>query len=159
MKKVVLFILFVCAGSLFAAKPVTPSIADAKSAGVKAVTVTEAKALYDKGVKFIDCRSTKMFAKGRVKGSKLVPYNAKGGKKNKKVDWDKSKDKKSIQKFLGHKDMPKDKGAEVVFYCQAEKCWRAYKGAIVAQQEGYTNAYWFRNGFPAWKKAGYPIEP
>ncbi|MCK5109910.1 MAG: rhodanese-like domain-containing protein [Arcobacteraceae bacterium] len=157
MKKIILSVLFVFVGSLFAAKPVTPSIEDAKAAGIKAITVAEAKDLYDKKVPFIDCRSTKMFAKGRVKGSKLVAYKAKGGKKEKKVGWDVTKDEKIIPKFLSK--MPSDKSAGVIFYCQGETCWRAYKAAVVAQKNGYTNAYWFKNGYPAWKKAGYPVEP
>ncbi len=157
MKKVISLVLFLFVGSLFAAVPVTPSVADAKVAGVKAITASEAKGLYDKGIKFIDCRSTKMYAKGRVKGSTLVPYNEKGGKKNRKIDWDISIDEKISSSFL--KKMPSDKTAGIVFYCQGETCWRAYKAAIVAQNAGYTNSYWFKDGYPAWEKAGYPIEP
>ncbi len=127
----------------FAAKPVTPASTDK----TKIVTVGEAKALYDKGVKFCDARKPFEYAQKRVKGAINTYYNEKGGKKNKKVGWDTSKDKFDLSKLPG----------TCVYYCNGPKCWKSYKAAVVAQKNGKTT-YWLRDGVPAWEKAGYPVE-
>ncbi len=146
MKKVLLSAV-VLSTLLFASKPVTPELAQAKSMGINPVTLSEAKKLYDGGVKFCDARKKFEYAQGRIKGAISTYYNEKGGKKNKKVGWDKSKDKFNISA------LPQ----KCVYYCNGATCWKSYKAAVVAHDNG-KDAYWLRDGYPGWKSAGYPVE-
>jgi rhodanese-related sulfurtransferase len=128
---------------VLAAKPTTPTSTNK----AKYVTVSEAKSLFDKGVQFCDARKKMEFAKERIKGAISTYYNEKGGKKNKKADFDPSKDKFKVN------TLP----SKCVYYCNGPTCWKGYKAAVVAQKNGKT-AYWLRDGIPGWKKAGYPTE-
>ena len=47
---------------------------------------------------------------------------------------------------------------DVVFYCSGVRCPRSSAGATRAVAWGYKKIYYFREGFPAWKNAGYPVE-
>ena len=146
MKKFLLSITFI-GTMLFAAKPVTPSMEQAKSFGIIPVTVSEAKKLYDSGVKVCDARKKFEYAQEHIKGAISTYYNEKGGKKNKKINWDKSKDKFNVSA------LPQ----KCIYYCNGPKCWKSYKAAIVAHENGKV-AYWLRDGLPGWKKAGFPTE-
>jgi len=46
----------------------------------------------------------------------------------------------------------------IVIYCNGEDCLRSAKASKMAIGWGFTKIYYYRDGFPAWKKAGYPIE-
>ena len=50
------------------------------------------------------------------------------------------------------------KDEAVVIYCNGEKCMRSSKACAQAVEWGFTNISYFRDGFPAWKAAGYPTE-
>ena len=145
MKKVLLSVVLIFGFSVasMAKSPVTPKSTDK----AKIVTVSQAKALFDKGVKFCDARKPLEYAQERIKGAINTFYNEKGGKKNKKVGWDTSKDKFDLSKLP----------SVCVYYCNGPKCWKSYKAAVTAQKNGKT-AYWLRAGIPAWKSAGFPTE-
>jgi rhodanese-related sulfurtransferase len=146
MKKVILGLVF---GSMvvFAGKPVTPTLEQAKALGINPVTVEQAKKLYDEGIKACDARKKFEYAQEHIKGAISTYYNEKGGKKNKKVKWDRSKDRFDVSA------LPQ----KCIYYCNGPKCWKSYKAAIVAHDNGKT-AYWLRAGLPGWKKAGFPTE-
>ena len=91
-------------------------------------------------------------AKGKIKGAIMAHYSDKGGTKNKKVDWDRSKDK------WKNKNLPADKSTTMVFYCNGVNCWKSYKASVVAGEMGYTNVKWMQGGMPEWTAAGYPVE-
>jgi rhodanese-related sulfurtransferase len=55
-------------------------------------------------------------------------------------------------------DLPVDKEKKIVFYCLGIKCVASWRAAEKAIKLGYKNVYAFREGLPAWEKAGYPIE-
>ena len=55
-------------------------------------------------------------------------------------------------------ELPADKGKTIVFYCLGIKCVASWRAAEKAVKLGYKNVYAFREGLPAWEKAGYPIE-
>lgn len=151
MKKIVL--LLVClVGFALAAKPVTPEPADAAQYGAKFISVDEAKKLFDGGAIFADTRKPLEVSKSKIKGAVRAYYNEKGGNKNKLPKWDSSKDKFKIE------DLPTDKNKTIVTYCNGKNCWKSYKAAVSLTQMGYTDVHWMRNGIPAWKKAGYPVE-
>ncbi len=145
MKSFSLIVVFLLGLSSFAiaSKPTTPTSTD-KS---KFVTVTQAKALYDKGLKFCDARKPFEYAAEHIKGAISTYYNEKGGKKNKKAVWDTSKDKFDVAKLPG----------TCVYYCNGPACWKGYKAAVTAQKNGKVS-YWLRAGIPGWKKAGFPTK-
>ena len=106
--------------------------------GAKSVNAAEAKALFDKGTIFVDTRKDKDWNAGRVPDAlhldvKKAFNEASLGKEVKKTD-------------------------AVVMYCNGESCLRSSKATAMAVGWGYSNVYYFRDGFPAWKAAGYPVE-
>ena len=136
-----LFISFVTGLSLFglvgmaqAGGKVSPTSVD----GAKTVNAAEAKALFDKGSIFVDTRKDKDWSAGRIPDA--VHLDVK---------------KKFSEETLG-KEIKK--GDSVVMYCNGESCLRSSKATAMAVGWGYSNVYYFRDGFPAWKAAGYPVE-
>jgi len=51
-----------------------------------------------------------------------------------------------------------DKSKEYVVYCNGVLCWRSPAVGMMLKQLGFEKVYWYRDGLPAWKKAGYPTE-
>lgn len=106
--------------------------------GAKSVTAKEAKGLFDKGVAFIDVRKDKDWKAGRVLDAIHI---------NLKTVFSKKALLKEIK--LDEK---------VVIYCNGETCMRSSKASAKAVKWGFTHVFYFRDGFPAWKKNGYPVE-
>ncbi len=106
--------------------------------GAKTVTASEAKALFDAGVIFVDVRKDSDWEAGRIPDAVHIELK-----------------KKFSTDTLGEEVKKEDK---VVIYCNGEKCLRSSKAAAQAVAWGYTNVYYFRDGFPAWKSAGYSVE-
>ncbi len=44
-----------------------------------------------------------------------------------------------------------------LFYCNGIKCGRSVVAIDIAKKCGYTKLYWFRGGFDAWMKKGFPF--
>jgi len=116
------------------AEKVSPTSVD----GATSVDATQAKALFDKGVLFVDVRSDKDWAAGRIPDAVHIEL------------------KKVFSEATLSKEMKKDEGA--VIYCNGPSCLRSSKAAIKAVGWGFSKIYYFRDGFPAWKSAGYPTE-
>jgi len=106
--------------------------------GATTVDAAQAKALFDKGVAFVDVRSNKDWDAGRIPGAAHVEL--------KKVY-----NEDTLGKVVG-------KDAEVCIYCNGPKCMRSSKAAAKAVAWGYKKVYYFREGFPAWQGAGFPVE-
>lgn len=117
--------------------------------GVTRVDAAKAKALMASGAEMIDARVANEYAEAHIKGAVSIPYKEKSAKA---ASYDPSADSFDISK------LPSDKNAAIIFACNGAECWKSYKGAKAAAQAGYKKVYWFRDGFPAWKSAGYPIE-
>jgi len=107
-------------------------------AGAVTVNTAEAKALFDKGVIFIDVRSNKDWAAGRIPDAVHI----------------------ELKKVLSEATLSKEvaKNEAMVIYCNGEKCMRSSKATAKAVGWGFNKIYYYRDGFPAWKKAGYPVE-
>lgn len=112
--------------------------------GAKLVTTEEAYALWEKRAVFVDTRSTKAFELGRIPGAISLPYEPGA---------------ESAQPFtaeslaeVAEKDEP------LVCYCNGLKCDRAPWCASLALEWGYTDVYYYREGFPAWAEAGHSVE-
>jgi rhodanese-related sulfurtransferase len=117
--------------------------------GVTRVDTAKAKALMAGGAVMIDARVANEYAEAHIKGAVSVPYKEKSAKA---VSYDSSVDSFDTSK------LPSDKNAAVIFSCNGPECWKSYKAAQAAVHAGYKKVYWFRDGFPAWKAAGYPLE-
>lgn len=109
-------------------------------AGATTVDTAKAKALFDKKVVFIDSRSGKDWDAGRIPGAEHIDIKG--------ADWNEA----NVVKAAGGKDK------EVVMYCNGEKCLRSSQAAAEALKWGFTKVYYYRDGFPSWQAAGYPVE-
>ena len=105
-----------------------------------AITIdgTKAKALFDKGVVFIDVRNDKDWEAGRLPDA--VHLELKNGFSEAAVGQVVKKDQ------------------DVVFYCNGPKCLRSSEACGQAVAWGFTKVHYYRLGFPDWKSRGYPVE-
>lgn len=107
-------------------------------AGATSVDAAQAKQLFDDGALFLDVRSDKDWNAGRIPDAIHIEL-----KQNLNAD--------SMGAAV-KKDEP------VVIYCNGPKCMRSSVASEKAVGWGYTKVYYFREGYPAWKAAGYPVE-
>ncbi len=106
--------------------------------GATTVDVAQAKQLFMQGVKFIDVRSYSDWNAGRIP----LAYH---------LELHHELTREALANIVAQ-DEP------VVFYCNSLKCHRSAKATKKAVEWGYTRVYYFRLGFPNWKKAMNPIE-
>lgn len=106
--------------------------------GATNVDSAKAKSLFDKKVAFIDTRNDKDWDAGRIPGAAHLDIKT-------------AFTEESLAKVI-------KKDGEVVMYCNGEKCLRSSHAAEKAVKWGYTKVYYYRDGFPAWQGAGYPVE-
>ena len=123
--------LMVSTGAMAAESPTTV-------AGATTVDTSKAKALFDQEVLFLDVRKQSDWDAGRIPGAehlelkKAFTADSLGG--------------------LIKKDEP------VVIYCNGHSCLRSSAASANAVGWGFTKVFYYRDGFPAWKGAGYPVE-
>lgn len=117
--------------------------------GTKLVSSADVVKLQSGGAAVIDSRVAAEYAEGHIKGAVNVPYREKSAKD---VAFDASQDEFNLAK------LPGDKAAAIVIYCNGPECWKSFKASTVAVKGGYTNIYWYRDGFPDWKSKGLPVE-
>lgn len=106
--------------------------------GTVAIDNAEAKALFDRGVVFVDVRTRRGYDSGRIPDAELLDLEQ---------DFN--------QAALAELVKPDQ---EVVFYCQGPRCKRTAEACKRAVSWGYSKVYYYRDGFPGWKAAGYPVE-
>ena len=100
----------------------------------------EAKRLYDSGTAvFVDARSIETYNEGHIKGAVSLPVN----------DFD-----QLIGQFLNKHPQ----SSPLVTYCSARECDDSHELAQYLLNEGYRTVRVFIDGYPAWKKEGFPIE-
>lgn len=137
MKRVVIYSLALVFGlltSAIAAEKVSPT----SVSGAKTVDTAAAKALFDKGAPFVDVRNNKDWDAGRVPGAVHVDLHG------------------AFNAGALEKVAKKDK--DVVIYCNGPSCMRSSEAAAMAVGWGFAKVHYYRDGFPAWKGAGYPVE-
>ncbi|MDH3355217.1 MAG: rhodanese-like domain-containing protein [Chromatiales bacterium] len=106
--------------------------------GATTVDTAAVKKLFDKGVAIVDVRKDSDWQAGRISDAIHIEL------------------KKAFNE--GSLGAEVKKGDEVVFYCNGHGCLRSSKATKKAVGWGYTKVYYYRDGFPAWKAAGYPAE-
>ncbi|HOP17658.1 MAG TPA: rhodanese-like domain-containing protein [Gammaproteobacteria bacterium] len=107
-------------------------------AGATTVDTAQARALFDKEVAFVDVRKDSDWDAGRIPGA--IHLDIKG----KFTDESLSAEVK--------KDEP------VVLYCNGSSCLRSSEASVMAVGWGFSKVHYYRDGFPAWKAAGNPVE-
>lgn len=107
-------------------------------AGATTINVERAKALFDEGVIFIDVRKDKDWEAGRIPDAAHI----------------------ELKKKLSEASLLEETGKadKVVFYCNGTSCLRSSKASTQAVGWGFKQVFYFRDGYPAWKTAGYSTE-
>jgi len=120
--------------SSFAADKVSPLTIE----GASSIDTSKAKELFDKGALFLDVRSNKDWDAGRIPDAVHL----------------------ELKKVFNEQALSKEAGKDeaMVIYCNGEKCLRSSKATSMAVSWGFKNLFYYRDGLPAWKKAGYPVE-
>jgi adenylate cyclase len=106
--------------------------------GATTVDPDEAKALHDRGVPFVDVRPLGMWQVGHIPGSV-------------QLDFVSTFNEESLLAVAG-------KDSEVVIYCGGPRCLLSSQSCAAAVSWGFRRVHYFRDGFPAWRSAGYPVE-
>ena len=106
--------------------------------GASSIDVLEAKQLYDRGVVFIDVRPVADWSSAHIKGA--IP-----------LDFETKFTRESLSDVINLEN-------PAVIYCQGPRCLRSSKAVEKAVSWGFTNIYYFRDGYPAWKIASFPFD-
>lgn len=116
-----------------------------------AITVDAAKAheQWQQRAWFIDPRKPAQYESGRIPGAISIEY-----------DPDPKQSSGLSDQLLTEATLSAEvpKGEPVVFYCNAKGCDRSSWAAALAVEWGWKKVYYFREGIPAWTKAGYAVE-
>lgn len=105
--------------------------------GTITTSLSQAKALFDQGVVFIDVRRQKFFLKKHITGA----YH---------LDLKRAFTRDALNKIA-------TPSQPIVIYCSGEKCSRSYKASAKAVEWGYKEVHYFRAGVAAWRDANYPL--
>ena len=106
--------------------------------GATTIGAAEAKRLFDGGVVFVDVRKDSDWEAGRIPEAYHIEL--------KKVF------NETELANVAQVDQP------VVIYCNGPKCLRSSEASAMAVEWGFSKVHYFRDGFPAWKAADYPVE-
>ena len=107
--------------------------------GATTVDTMFAKNLFDKKTTFIDVRSAEDYKKGHIPGAINLSL---------KEDGFNSEALSAVVK----------KNKSVVFYCNGVTCQASSKATKLALDWGWTSVFYYRVGFPEWKKVGLEVE-
>jgi rhodanese-related sulfurtransferase len=122
-------------------------------AGAKLVSAENVATMQAAGAVVIDPRVASEYAGGHIMGAVNAPYREKS---EKSVSFDPSQDEFNLA------ELPADKGAAIVIYCNGPDGWKSFKAATAAIKGGYTNIYWYREGVVDWMSKGlsgnYPFD-
>lgn len=130
----------------------TPTPEEALNYGVRYISITEAKNLFDSNqAVFCDARITREYITETIPNAIPCLYEEVGGKDNKHPNFN-----DTIETW--HTDKLANKNTTLIVFCNAKNCWRSYKAAAVAKKHGFTDIRWLRDGVPGWKSAGYRLE-
>ncbi len=133
-----LYVVFPMIAALFAVSAVHAA-SPTEVEGATTVDVVMAKAIFDRGVPFVDVRSDYLYGAGHIPGAVHLSLSVAFGNES------------ELAKVAS-------KDQEVVIYCDGPTCSRSSRACKKAVSWGYKKVYYFRDGYPAWKSAGYPSE-
>ncbi len=129
-----LFLMFFLSSSQALAVEVSPETIT----GATTIDATKAKQLFDQGALFVDVRRDSDWDNGRIPDALHL----------------------ELKKVFSKETLLEEAKIEdsIVLYCNGEKCLRSSKATVLAIKWGFKKIYFFRNGFPAWKQASFPVE-
>lgn len=123
---------------IFISSPVFAEVSPESIQGATTVDTTKAKALFDAEVAFVDVRKNSDWDAGRVPGAIHIEL------------------KKVYNEASLSAEVQKDE--PLVIYCNGAQCLRSSVASKMAVDWGFSKVYYYRDGFPAWKNASYPVE-
>jgi rhodanese-related sulfurtransferase len=107
--------------------------------GATTIDTSTAKALYDRGVLFVDVRPLELWEAGHIPGAEVLELFADFNQEN-------------LLKIA-------NRDQEMVVYCEGPGCKRSSKACTKAVAWGFENIYYYREGYPAWRAIGNPTDP
>ena len=102
-----------------------------------AVTLAQAKSLFDKGVLFVDARGDEYFADGHIQNA-----------------WNSG----FFMELMFKLDSLQSRNDGVVLYCSDDDCGSSKELANDLYNEGFTKLFVFKGGWLEWNESGYPVE-
>ncbi len=135
MRVSTLFAMFV---ALFMNTVIAAELSPTTVAGATTVDTAAAKKLFDDGAAFIDTRRNSDWDAGRIPDAIHLELKS-------------NFTEASLSGEVG-------KGDPLVCYCNGHKCLRSSVCTEKAVSWGFSKVYYYRDGFPSWKAAGYPVE-
>lgn len=102
-----------------------------------AVTLAQAKSLFDKGVLFVDARGDEYFADGHIQNA-----------------WNSG----FFMELMFKLDSLQSRDDGVVLYCSDDDCGSSEELANDLYNEGFTKLFVFKGGWLEWNESGYPVE-
>jgi rhodanese-related sulfurtransferase len=106
--------------------------------GATTVDTAAARVLFDQEAAFVDIRRDGDYEAGRIPGA--IHIELKGRFNEASLSAEVQKDE------------------AVVFYCNGHSCLRSSDASKLAVGWGFSKVHYYRDGFPAWKAAGNPVE-
>ena len=106
--------------------------------GAETVGIDKAKSLYDEGAVFIDVRDRQSWSLGHIEGSVNLDFNH-----------------KEFSVLYISEDL--DRSTPIVFYTSSSLNIRSAMASFFATNWGYTNVYYFRDGYYSWMAADMPV--
>jgi rhodanese-related sulfurtransferase len=106
--------------------------------GATTVDVATAKALFDRGVPFVDVRGDRHYGAGHISGAAHLRVST-------------AFSESALADVAS-------KNQEVVIYCEGPRCIASSEACEMAVSWGWKKVYYFREGYPGWKAAGNPSE-
>jgi rhodanese-related sulfurtransferase len=130
-----LYIVLSMIAALFAVG-VAQAGSPAEVEGCTTVDAATAEDLFHRRVPFVDVRSVHEYDTGHIPGAV------------------------HLSSTFGESELAQIaiRNQEIVIYCDGPTCSRSSKACKMAGSSGYKNVYYFRDGYPGWKAAGYPSE-
>ena len=121
---------------------ITPALATESSPlqvdGATTIDTTKARSMFEQEAVFVDVRKDSDFEAGRIPGAVHIEL------------------KKRFNEQSLSEEVQKDEA--VVFYCNGHSCMRSSDATRLAVGWGFSKVHYYRDGFPAWKAAGNPVE-
>ncbi|MBT3312899.1 MAG: rhodanese-like domain-containing protein [Desulfobacteraceae bacterium] len=108
--------------------------------GLEINYVVSAKKIFDSGkAVFVDARMSELYKEGHIKGAVSIPLT---------IFYD------IIDDFISKYPT----STLIITYCSGRECQDSHELAQLLIDEGYEKVKVFIDGYPEWKKEGYPVE-